>query len=245
LLVGLLLLRIWLFFPLWLLLMPGLIYILITSYGSASIQSGYFVNSIVKGNTQRRQIVLSFDDGPTADYTPGVLKILAEQQISATFFCIGEQIEQHPDVLINIHQAGHLIGNHSYSHSLWFDFFSAKKVEQELIKTDEMIEKLTQQRPKWFRPPYGVSNPMIAKALKKTKHQLIGWNVRSLDTVIKDEQKVVARIMKQLKPGAIVLLHDRHPRILVMLPLLLKEIKKADYEVVSAEIFINQLAYAQ
>lgn len=229
----------------WVLLIPVLMYVVLTSYGSASVQAGFYVKTVNKGKTHEKKIALSFDDGPVVPFTHEVLDILKEKQIPATFFCIGKQIEQYPYVLKRIIAEGHLIGNHTFSHSYHMGFFTTKRVISEIETTDQLITKLTQRQPRWFRPPFGVTNPMIARALKKTGHQVIGWSMRSLDTVIKDKKRVVRRIIKQLRPGAIVLLHDRLPEISSILTDLLIEIEKEGYEIVSMEELLNLSAFKE
>ncbi|RMG21319.1 MAG: polysaccharide deacetylase family protein [Bacteroidetes bacterium] len=233
---------VWAPFPVWLYGLPVLAYLVAVSAGSARVCSQFFVPAVCRGHTGQKQIALSFDDGPTA-HTPAVLDLLKTYGMPATFFCVGKQIEAFPHIFRRILAEGHRVGNHSYSHSYYFGFFPASKVQRELKQTDALIAEAAGQRPAWFRPPYGATNPMIARALKKTGHTVIGWNVRSLDTLIRDEQKVVSRVLKKLKPDAIVLLHDRYTRIVPILQALLPQIKAAGYEVVPLEQLLNTRAY--
>lgn len=233
----------WVFYLILFLVHTGLVV-----YGSAIISSNFFVKTLCAApNTDKKVISITFDDGIEPTITPQVLAILKKYTCPATFFCIGHKLENElaQQILQQMKAEGHLIGGHSYSHSNFFDFYGAKRVEEELKQTEKLIEKAINQRPKLFRPPYGVTNPPIAKAIKKLDYYTIGWSVRSLDTVIKDEQQLMARVTKQLKGGDILLLHDHHEHILTFLPLFLEYVLNNGYEVVSLEKLLGISAYTE
>lgn len=194
-------------------------------WGSFDIELGYFVNSITHKRTKTNEIALTFDDGPT-EFTPKFLDLLKENKIKATFFCIGKQIEKYPEIFQRIIAEGHTVGNHTYSHSNNTGFLSASKMMEEIEKCDEVMSKTGYIKTDLYRPPFGVTNPNIAKAIKRTHKKSIGWNVRSLDTVTDDEKKIFKRITKGLKKGSIILLHDTSEKtynVLVDLLLFLKD----------------------
>jgi len=176
-------------------------------WGSFDIQLGYFVNSFTHKRTKIKEVALTFDDGPT-EFTPKFLDILKENNIKATFFCIGKQIEKYPETFQRIIAEGHRIGNHTFSHSNNTGFLSTSKMVEEIKNCDKVIFKAGNIRTDLYRPPFGVTNPNIAKAIKKANKKSIGWNVRSLDTVITDEKKILKKVTKNLKKGSIILLHD-------------------------------------
>ncbi|MDP9957021.1 peptidoglycan/xylan/chitin deacetylase (PgdA/CDA1 family) [Epilithonimonas hungarica] len=176
-------------------------------WGSFDIQLKYFINSITQKKTKIKEVALTFDDGPT-ELTPKFLDLLKEKNIQATFFCIGKQIEKYPETFRRIIAEGHTIGNHTYSHSDNTGFLSSSKMIEEIEKCDEVIAKIGNIKTNFYRPPFGVTNPNITKAINKTQKKSIGWNVRSLDTVIDDEKKIYNRITKNLNKGSIILLHD-------------------------------------
>lgn len=211
------------------------------AWGSLTIQSGYFVKTYNSGNSHN-EIVLTFDDGPHPE-TLQVLQLLEKYQAKATFFCIGKQIEKHPDIFKKIIENGHTVGNHSYSHSNYFGFFSSKKVKAELEKTDALIKKHSGKQPKFFRPPFGVTNIHIQKALQQTGHHTIGWDIRSLDTVIKSEKAILKRIISRLSPGSIVLLHDTSQKTVNVLEQLLIHLQRENYEMVSVDALLKIQAY--
>jgi peptidoglycan/xylan/chitin deacetylase (PgdA/CDA1 family) len=184
------------------------IFIIAISIGSFRIQNNFYLSSINKATTSNKSIVLSFDDGPSPSITPQVLDILRDYNCKAVFFCIGKRISGNEKILKRMVADGHIVANHSFSHSYWFDFYSSKRVQEEIKSTNDEIFKVTGLRSKLFRPPYGVTNPMLAKAIKNLGIFSIGWNKRSLDTVLQDKNKVLKRIHKNLASGDIILLHD-------------------------------------
>lgn len=215
----------------------------INAFGSARISSNYHVKAFCSNPLEtEKKIALTFDDGPSV-YTPEVLELLKKYNAKATFFCIGKNIETHPDILQKVIDEGHLVGNHSYSHSKFFDFYNAKKIADELQKTDALLEKFTSKKIKFFRPPYGVTTPSIRRALKVTGHKTIGWNIRSLDGGLKNEELILNRIKKRVSPGGIVLLHDTAPHSVLVLEQFLRFLQKNNYQVVSIEELLNLKAY--
>lgn len=217
----------------WVYLAGFLAFSFVVVWGSFDITLGYFVDSIIRKRTKINEVALTFDDGPT-EFTPQFLDLLKEHQIKATFFCIGKQIEQYPETFQRIIAEGHAIGNHTLSHSNNTGFLSASKMTEEIEKCDEIILKIGQIKTDLYRPPFGVTNPSIAKAVKKTHKKSIGWNVRSLDTVTDDEKKIYKRVTKGLKKGSIILLHDTSEKtykVLVDLLLFLKDKKYSTFTV--------------
>jgi peptidoglycan-N-acetylglucosamine deacetylase len=186
------------------------IYFSILVLGVSFIGLNFFVSSVNKIPNVKNQIAITFDDGPTPQ-TLEVLKILAKWNAKATFFCIGTQVEKYPEILKQVVEQGHLVGNHTYSHQHTFPVFSQQKMLKDVEKASTEISKITGTKPNYFRPPFGVTNPRIAKMLKQTKLISVGWNKRSLDTSIKDQTKILKRITTNLKAGDIILLHDRMP----------------------------------
>jgi len=138
----------------------------------------------------------------------------------------------HPNPDKQMVTEGHQIGNHSFSHDHWIDIWSTKKVMEDFTNCQKLIESY-QPVSKLFRPPYGVTNPNIAKAVKSLKLQSIGWNIRSYDTSIKDVERIKQRVLSQLKPGSIILLHDRLNFMPELLEELIPAIKEEGYTFVS------------
>ena len=185
---------------------------------------GYFipVTYHLRGRPAKK-VVLTFDDGPT-EFTPLFLDLLNKYQAKAVFFCIGKQIEQYPEILKRIKEEGHIIGNHTYTHIPKNCFTSATTFAEEIRKTDEILQKF-QIETTYFRPPYGITNPHIAKAIKKCGKKVIGWDIRSLDTIIKEETRLQSRVLSKLTNGNIILMHDTSERTYHLLEQVLKYLK--------------------
>jgi peptidoglycan/xylan/chitin deacetylase (PgdA/CDA1 family) len=207
-------------------------------WGSFDIELGYFVNSITHKRTKIKEVALTFDDGPT-EFTPKFLDLLKEYQVKATFFCIGKQIEKYPETFQRIIEEGHTIGNHTLSHSNSTGFLSTSKMIDEIEKCDEVIKNTGNRTTHLYRPPFGVTNPNIAKAIKRTHKVSIGWNVRSLDTIIDDEKKIYGRVTKGLKKGSIILLHDTSEKTCRVLANLLVFLKDKKYSTFTVDTIIN------
>jgi peptidoglycan/xylan/chitin deacetylase (PgdA/CDA1 family) len=211
--------------------------------GSAFIQLNYHVKAYCHNSSEKEnKIALTFDDGPNEN-TLQILEILKKYNTKAAFFCIGKNIEKHPEILRRIVADGHIAGNHSYSHSHFFDFYRKDRIVQELRETDNLILEITGKKPHFFRPPYGVTNPSIRRALAVTKHRVIGWNIRSMDGVSKDGNAIFNRIIKHLSPGSVVLLHDTRPETANLLEQLLLTVAEKNYEVVPVDQLLELKAY--
>lgn len=220
-----------------------LLYSALFFYGVFCIDAHFFVCSVCsKEAADGNEIAISFDDGPS-DYTPEILQILNERGIKASFFCVGKQIESRAAVFQQIHRQGHLIGNHSYCHHLLFDFFSGNAMLDDLQRMDTVAEKLIGKRPGLFRPPFGVTVPWLARAVSKGGYISVGWSVRSKDTAINDESRLLAKVMKGLQPGAVYLFHDTSKTTLAILPEFIERATAGGYRIVRLDKMLNLTAY--
>ncbi len=209
----------------------------LTVWGSFDVRSNYYAKVLYHAFPQKEQtIALTFDDGPT-EYTLQILDLLDKYQAKATFFCIGKQVEKNPEIVRQILKKGHSIGNHSYSHSKYIGFFSTQRMIDEIQNADFALLNNSSCTTKLYRPPFGVTNPHISKASSITDKLIIGWSVRSLDTVIHSENKILRRILSRLKSGDIILLHDTSDKTVRVLEQLLIKLKKMNYQ----SILIHQL----
>jgi len=220
-----------------------LCYLLVLFYGSYFIQSDFFVRSLWKGSKDRKAIAITFDDGPMKDFTPKVLDILKENNAPAAFVLIGKNIEGNGGLVRRMLYEGHLIGNHSYSHSYWFSLNSSKNIYWDLKHCDEEIFRETRKWVKFFRPPYGVINPMVKAAIEKGNYHCIGWSVRTYDTVAKSREQLLAKSLKNLKNGDIILFHDWGQYTIGILSDFIKEARARGFEIVRADKLLKTQAY--
>jgi len=217
----------------------------LTLLGSFLIRWDYHFKSLHSNkNSREPHVSITFDDGPNTEFTPLVLDLLKRHSARATFFCIGHQVEKHPDVLNRIIDEGHSIGNHTYTHSKSFGFFSQDKVKSELQKTNRVIEDLTGLKMKLYRPVFAVTNPRIERVVKALKLFSIGWNVRSLDTTPRPEAMVLKRITSKVAKGDIILLHDTSDKSVAVLEQLLLFLDNKNLQSVPVDELLNIEPYA-
>lgn len=226
----------------WILSIPVIIYLVFLIVGSIKISLNFYFKSICRARTKEKVIALTFDDGPDTEVTPKLLDILKRENILATFFNIGQKVDNNPELAKQIDEDGHLIGNHTYTHHKWFDLFSRKRMMKEIEMTDEAIKKATGKVPMLFRPPYGVTNPTLKYIIEKTNLTSIGWSLRSFDT-IHDHEKVMKKLKRKTKPGDIVLFHDTNEKIISIVEEYLAWLKENQYSVVSLENHVKVDAY--
>ncbi|MFM7015516.1 MAG: polysaccharide deacetylase family protein [Bacteroidota bacterium] len=170
-------------------------------------------------------VYLTFDDGPTPIITTTVLNLLAEYQAKGTFFCIGKNCEEHPDLFLEIVQKGHHIGSHTYSHLNGWKV-SADEYLQDYSKGRELVGS------NLFRPPYG---RLLLKPLQSIQKQdrVVMWDLLSKDYDVKMEPKTILKnIKKNLRPGSIIVFHDSQKaakNLMAVLPPLLQYLKQEGY----------------
>jgi len=190
---------------------------------------------ICRGAGTGRRVALTFDDGPDPRSTPALLELLREAKVEAAFFCIGQQVVENPALAARIVREGHLLENHSYSHSHATNVFTEPRLKTELTQTQVAIQAAAGVAPKLFRPPLGLSNPRIFRVARALGLAVIGWTARGLDTKLTEPKQIVARIVRKLKPSAIILLHDGNvpaDRLVTTVKILLDTLRVLGYEVV-------------
>src|SRR5438552_6859730 len=184
-------------------------------------------------------IAMTFDDGPSATLTPKLLDLLAAHHIKATFFVIGENVAEHPEIVARAAREGHEIGNHSWSHPN-FAKMSEDRVHQQLWRTDDAIKNAIGKRPTLLRPPYG----SITEREKRWIHdefgyEIILWDVDPLDWKRPGPAVVRSRILKETRPGSIVLSHDIHPGTIEAMPYTLDELEAKGFKFVTVSELVD------
>lgn len=160
--------------------------------------------------TDAREVWLTIDDGPTDD-TGRLLDALDSRGARATFFVKGELAERYPDRIRDVVRRGHSVANHSHSHpSASFWCLPAGRIRDEIAECNRVLREITGQEPMLFRAPVGMKNPFVHPALRGMT--LVGWTARAFDTSIDDPDVVLRRLMPDVTPGAILLLHQGRPR---------------------------------
>lgn len=233
-------------------------------WASASIRSGVYVRAFCREKTDRKVVYLTFDDGPHSPETERVLDVLREHGARATFFLIGSKVSGNEAVLRRMLEEGHALGLHTYSHAGTFPLLSFDKMLADVNEGKRAVESVAGKKISLFRPPFGVTNPTIAKVVRTLGLQTVGWDVRSFDTMFCKSSEhsckssehsckqsgysckqsehsckqsghdwyvpVVERIMKQVRPGSVILLHDRLDGASELLALLLDSLAASGYD---------------
>ena len=158
----------------------------------------------------KQSVMLTFDDGPSKPYTLEIMDILDRFNVKATFFCIGENIEKNPDVIVEMYRRGHSIGNHSFRHVI-FPFLKPDRIREEIIQTSNMIQKITGQKEKWFRFPKGFQSRKGFSIARKLGVVPIGFSYPIYDVENPPAQQLIDRTLKKVKAGDILLMHDGYP----------------------------------
>jgi len=156
----------------------------------------------------RGEVALTIDDGPDPVVTPAVLDLLERGQAKATFFCIGARAAMHPDLCREIVRRGHEIGNHSQHHRHIFSFMGPARMRRELLQAQDTLTAITGRRPRFFRAPAGLRNPLLDPVLPGLGLTLASWTRRGYDTRTGDPQLLLARLARNLAAGDVLLLHD-------------------------------------
>ncbi len=212
-----------------------LLYSIFIFWGASNIRSGLFIKTLNSNPNAKKRIAITFDDGPHPKKTTLLLELLKKYNAQASFFMIGKEIEEHSEIVQKVHEAGHFIGNHSYSHSNFFPLFSSKKIIADLTKTQELINNISQEKNKYFRPPFGVTNPLVAKAVSKLNLKTIGWSIRSFDTTSRTTENIIKKVLRKIKDGDIILLHDTTNKTYAVTQAVLEYSKDREWQVVRVD----------
>lgn len=193
-----------------------------------NIFKGLLKDTIWRMNPADKKIYLTFDDGPNPKVTPQVLDILDKFDVKATFFCVGENVSNYPELFNKIKNRGHQVGNHTFNHLKGFGV-SVKDYVENIRKADKLIESSL------FRPPHGQITPAQVKALKDD-FKLIMWDfiTYDYDYSISSPQAVVEEVKKRTRNGSIVVFHDSlkaERNVLTALPEVLEYWQREGYEV--------------
>jgi peptidoglycan/xylan/chitin deacetylase (PgdA/CDA1 family) len=206
-----------------------------------------FVDAVVRGPRGSRGVALTFDDGPHPRWTPRILEILASRGVHATFFVVGRKVEEHPEVVRAIVDAGHGVGLHSYAHDRLFSLRGERRVREDLERGIAAFERVVGYRPMLFRPPIGHTNPAIARVTEALGLVVVGWTLGGRDGVARARPEDVAgRVRRDLRDGTIVLLHDapergdREPAAVRALPVILDAMAAERLDAVPVSSWIDQ-----
>jgi peptidoglycan/xylan/chitin deacetylase (PgdA/CDA1 family) len=171
-------------------------------------------------------VALTFDDGPDPEVTPRVLDLLDRAGQKATFFCIGRRAQAHPGIIAAIRAGGHGVENHSHRHPHTFAFRGPQGLAEEIRAAQAAIAASGGGMPRFFRAPAGFRNPWLAEVLDEAGLSLVSWTRRGFDVASRDAHRITARLLRGLAARDILVLHDRVPIALDVLPAVLEALRR-------------------
>jgi peptidoglycan/xylan/chitin deacetylase (PgdA/CDA1 family) len=154
-----------------------------------------------------RKLALTYDDGPNDPHTFRLLEVLARHNVHATFFAIGRYVQQRPDIVRELIQAGHVVGNHTFTHPL-LTFQSAAEVRKELTNCRKSIQDAIGEHSNLFRPPFGGRRPAVLRIARELGLEPIMWNVTGYDWTAPPAAEIERKVERQMRGGNVILLHD-------------------------------------
>ncbi|MGM9790405.1 MAG: polysaccharide deacetylase family protein [Candidatus Cryptobacteroides sp.] len=180
-------------------------------WACATISSGVWLKAECRG--QGGRVYLTFDDGPEPGRTEKILDVLAERNAKAVFFLIGSKIEGNEALVERMLAEGHRVGIHSWSHSWTFPLMSVSQMSDEIERCGKTLEGIAGGPVKFFRPPFGVVNPTVARVVRRFGLRTVGWSIRTFDTSLLGREggmeQILEKVAGKLDDGAVILLHDR------------------------------------
>lgn len=157
--------------------------------------------------TDELKIAITFDDGPHATSTPKILDLLHQYNVPATFFLVGKHLEKHPEVARKMVSAGHEIGNHTFSHSLFY-VSTKNRIRDEISRTDTLLRNIDGAEPKFFRPPAGFFTKQVLDIAEQLGYKTVVGDVYPRDPHLPGKEKIVERVLQRTVAGSIIILHD-------------------------------------
>lgn len=182
-------------------------------------------------SSDSKKIALTFDDGPHPYYTRQLLKGLREREVKATFFITGKNVEAYPEIVKEIYEDGHLIGNHTYNHTQ-LTSKNAEKFKEEIIRTNEVIREVTGEDTIFIRPPYGSWNKEFEKELNMFP---VLWSIDPLDWCSSDVSCIVRNVCSKVDENDIILMHDQYKTTVTAALKIVDRLKEEGYEFVTVD----------
>lgn len=221
-------------FLVFLLFLLGLLPMQVQASTHYPLQMKYPDTMMYKADTNEKVIAFTFDDAPDEIYTPRILDVLKKHDAKATFFLLGARVEKYPHIVRQIHEEGHIIGNHTYWHPELTKTGVANMI-WEINKNERAIKSVIDKEMKLFRAPYGALNEEMVKKLREMGYLGIGWSIDSEDWRGISKEEIKKRVLNDMHPGSIVLMHaaGNVPGTPEALDELLTYLKKNGYQFVT------------
>lgn len=191
------------------------------------------------GNRNLRQIALTIDDGPKAQFANALLDVLKQYGVRATFFVVGEQVAEYPNVVRRMIAEGHEVGNHT-EHHLRLDTLSPRQIKDEIMLGESTVERATGYCTTLFRPPGMRFNAVILKEIERAGFTTVDYTIGAKDAQGATQAEIVRYVLGRVENGSILLLHGQ-PYTIAVLPQLIAELKKRGYEFVTVSQMLGRL----
>lgn len=196
--------------PLFALGIPALLLATLLAWGIFRPGSRLLYPTTTRGSRESNHVALTFDDGPDPDTTPSVLDLLARHNARATFFVIGSKLAEHPKLARRMIAGAHTIGNHTWQHSRWQNFYPRRTFEREIERGEQAIMALSRDTRPLYRPPVGIKTPTLARIAYRRSMHIVAWSLHSHDSRLHDPERIAQRVLEKVRPGDIILMHDGH-----------------------------------
>jgi len=180
---------------------------LIAGYQSMAPTGQWYGKTFTGLARPSRQLALTYDDGPNDPHTMRLLEVLAKHSVHATFFLIGRYAQQRPEIVREIAQAGHVVGNHTFTHPL-LTFKSETEIKQQLSECRAALQDAIEQHSNLFRPPFGRRRPAVLRVTRSLRLEPIMWNVTGYDWTALPAPAIERKVASKIRGGDVILLHD-------------------------------------
>ncbi|MFZ0796306.1 MAG: polysaccharide deacetylase family protein [Terriglobales bacterium] len=212
------------------------------AYQTMSPTGQWYGRTFAAGIRGSKQIALTYDDGPNDPHTLKLLEVLAKHNVQATFFMIGHYVQQRPDMVRAVAQAGHVLGNHTHTHPLLI-FESAAETRTQLVDCHQALQDAIGEHSNLFRPPFGGRRPATLKIARELKLQTVMWNVTGYDWNAPPAAVIEKKVARQMRGGDLILLHDggyramgaNRAQTVIATENLIRRYKNEGYEFVTVE----------
>jgi peptidoglycan-N-acetylglucosamine deacetylase len=188
------------------------------------------------GPVSKKEVALTFDDGPDLQFTPLILDVLKKEGVKATFFLVGKSAKKYPGIVKRIAEEGHVIGNHSWDHRL-LTKLTPEEIRSEILQTDQILSNIVGYHTLLFRPPYGAASTDNVLQIASMDYKVIDWSVDTLDWKSKNAADILEIVNRTIRPGGIILEHSAGPEALrhtvESLPELIHTLKAKGYSLVT------------
>lgn len=199
---------------------------------SKNIKTGTSQDEVyINEQEENPKIAITFDDGPNPEWTPKLLEGLKERGVKASFFVIGEKAEKHSEIIKNMYEDGHLIGNHTYSH-VQLTGISKEKACEEITKTCQVLYNITGEHPQFVRAPFGSWDEGLECNVSLI---LVKWNIDTLDWTTRNTEAIVSKAVNQAEDNGIILLHDNYDSSVKAAFQIIDQLQEKGYEFVTVE----------